>query len=222
MVLQEAVLEPTQNQFLTFEDAVIISRQIEDFFNSPESDEMILALSQAFNLGIKENFVVHVEQIEKNCEECMGCHNGSCILGCFSNDDPNKVCFWDEAIEAVIGTKLIVHEYGHVIFDQIFTTKLSEEDAFAQSEAFAQFMEDNFIISLAFCANCSEHPIGEAPTILEGENEIHEMMHAGEMIDSLIGAVIGGVGFAIGGALIALMANQLLSPEDVPPDVIVE
>ncbi|KKK48371.1 hypothetical protein LCGC14_3145800, partial [marine sediment metagenome] len=41
MVLQQAVLEPTQNQFLTFDDAVIISRQIEDYFNSPESDETI-------------------------------------------------------------------------------------------------------------------------------------------------------------------------------------
>lgn len=222
MVLQQAVLEPTQNQFLTFDDAVIISRQIEDYFNSPESDETILALAQGFNLGIKENFVVHVEEIQKNCEECMGCHNGSCILGCFSNDNPNKVCFWDEAIEAVIGTKLIVHEYGHVIFDQIFTTELSEQDAFEQSEAFAQFMEDNFVISLAFCTNCSNYPIGEAPTIMEGKGETHQMMHVGDMVDSLIGAVIGGIGFAIGGALIALAANQLLSPEDVPPVIIAE
>ena len=215
MVLQGSVLEQSLNQFLTFEDAVIISRQIEDFFNSPESDPTIMALAETFNLGIKENFFVHVDHIEKNCKECMGCHNGSCLLGCFISDS-SKVCYWDEAIEAVIGTKLVVHEYAHVIFDQIFTNDLSEEDSFELSERFAQFMEQNFSVSLSFCTNCSDHPVGDAPTILPVEDEEKpSMMHFEDMTDAFIGAVIGGLGFGIGAAALTLVFNQFLAPEEV-------
>jgi len=214
MASQQMILEPNQQQFLTFEDAVIISRQLEDYFNSPESDQFIFAVSETFNLGIKENFHVHVDQIEKNCSECMGCHNGSCILGCFMSKDPSKVCYWDEAIEAVLGTKLIVHEYAHVIYDQIFTNDLSEDDAFEQSELFAQFLEQNFQISLSFCTNCSPGPISSAPTITS-KDDPHDFMHFEDMTDAFIGAVIGGIGFGIGAAALTLIFDQFIGPEEV-------
>jgi len=214
MVLQEMILEPNQPQFLTFEDAVIISRQLEDFFNSPESDQFIFAVSETFHLGIKQNFNVHVDQIEKNCSECMGCHNGSCILGCFMSQDPSKVCYWDEAIEAVLGTKLIVHEYAHVIWDQIFTNDLSEDESFEQSELFAQFLEQNFQISLSFCTTCSSTPVGPAPTIT-AKDDRHSLMHIDDMADQFIGAVIGGIGFGIGAAALTVIFNQFTGPEEV-------
>lgn len=208
-----AVLEPEfSDQFLTFDNAVIVSRHLEDYFNSPESDPVLIHLAQTFGLGIKPNFVVHVAKIEKNCPECMGCHNGSCILGCFMDDDPSTLCYWDEAIEAVIGSKLIVHEYAHVIFDQVFENDLSEDDSFALSEQFAEYMERNFKISPNYCVNCSNVPMREPELI---DLEISPFMHIPDMADALIGAVIAGFGFGIGAGTLAFIFDQLTGPEKV-------
>lgn len=212
---QQAVLEPEfSDQFITFDNAVFISRQLEEFFNSSESDLLLISLAKRFGLGFKPDFIVQVKEIRKNCPECMGCHNGSCILGCFWSDDPSTLCFWDEAIEAVIGTKLIVHEYGHVIFDQVFTTKLSGDDAFVQSEEFAQFLERNFKISPIFCTNCSSIPMHE-PELQEIEINTH--MGFEDMSDAFIGAVIGGIGFGIGAAALTLIFNQFVNPQQREP-----
>lgn len=190
------------DQFLTFDNAVQISRQIEDFFNSPDSDQVLFALQKKFpNLRFKDNFFIKVESIEKNCEECMGCNDNECILGCFVDENPNKLCFWDEALEEVIGTKLVVHEYGHVIFDQVFENDLSEELAFRQSEEFAQFFENNFEISVEFCENCSQKPL---------ENHVRvSNMHINEMADQFIGSIIGGLGFGIGSIVLSFLILKL-------------
>ena len=210
------VLEQTPgDQFLTFDDAVIISRRIEDFFNSPESDQLIISLAQKFHLQIRENFIVHVENIEKNCKECMGCHAGSCVLGCFISEpgEPQRVCFWEEAIEAIIGTKLIVHEYGHVVFEQVFQVDMTDDDDFIKSEQFAQQFEASFRISPGFCSNCSDQPLSEF--IAE---KVHEHMTAEDVGDQFFGSIISGVGLGIGFAIIgvatAFATTQLLTPED--------
>ena len=210
---QQAILEPEfSDQFLTFDNAVVISRQLEEFFNSQESDPVLIHLARTFGLEFKPNFIVQVKEIRKNCPECMGCHNGDCILGCFMNEDPSTLCYWDEAIEAVIGTKLIVHEYGHVIFDQVFTTKLSGDDAFVQSEQFAQYLERNFKISPIFCQNCNSVPLHEAD--LKGIEFVHII--AGEdMLNEFIVAIIAGIGFGIGAATLAFAFDQLTGPEEV-------
>lgn len=211
--MSSSVLQPEfSDQFLTFEDALIISRQLEAFFNSPESDQILAHLAQTFGLQFKENFVVHVNSIEKNCKECMGCHAGNCILGCFMDSDPSKLCFWDEAIESVIGTKLIVHEYAHVIFDQVFENDLSDEDAFEMSEQFAQYMERNFKISPSFCLNCSSTPL-HPPNLID--IEINSMMHIGDMADAFLGAIIAGIGLGIGAGTLAFIFEQLTGPEEV-------
>ncbi len=210
LVLQEVITDRLENkQFLRFEDAVSLSRQIEAFFNSPESDQIIIELAEKFNLGVKENFVVNVPTIEKNCKECMGCHAGGCILGCFISGpgEPQKVCFWDEAIEAVIGTKLVVHEYGHVIFEQIFTNNLDEERAFQISEDFAQFMENNFTIDTSSCFNCSQEPLSESSLVPGNpQNELIDTIT--ETPSRFLEAIIFGIGLGIGAAALGVVINQ--------------
>lgn len=185
-------------QFLSFEQAVPVCESVESFFNSPESDQVILKLQQRFpNLEIKEDFVVKTQAIKKNCPECMGCKDDYCTLGCFRTD-PATVCLWEEALESIIGTKLIVHEYGHVIYDQVFANDLSEDEEFEQSEEFAMFMENNFTISLDFCEGCSEDPTQ------------HNMsMTLGDLEDSALDSIIVGIGFAFGAFVFAIIANWL-------------
>lgn len=140
-------------EFLTFEDAKTVTYQIINFFNSPDSDPTITALANQFNLGIRDTFLVTVTSIEKNCPECSGCHGGSCTLGCHISQDngsAGKLCYWDKALTEVAGTKLIVHEMGHVIYDQIFIDNLSPKDSFNQSERFAQYMENHYDFDMSF------------------------------------------------------------------------
>jgi len=187
-------------QFLTFEQAVPVCESVESFFNSPESDQVILTLQQKFpNLKIKEDFVVETKEIKKNCPECMGCEDDYCTLGCFRTD-PATVCLWEEALESIIGTKLIVHEYGHVIYDQVFVNDLSEDEEFEQSEEFAMYMERTFTISLEFCDGCSEDPAEQISS-----------MTVEHMQDSAIDSIIAGVGFAFGALIFALIVNFAIS-----------
>ena len=201
-------------QFLTFDDAVEISKQIEAFFNSTDSDEIILDLQKRFpNLSVKENFFVHVQNIEKNCGECMGCKEDSCILGCFFDEvNFNKVCFWDQALEKIIGTRLIIHEYGHVIYAQIFANDLGPEQEFEQSEEFAQFFEDNFSVSVEFCENCSEKP-------LEKHLKVSNF-HMGEIVDQFVFSIIGGLGFGIGSIVLAWVIQKLASKQSQEIEVV--
>ena len=215
MVLQEVILDRLETkQFLKFEDAVTLSRKIENFFNSPESDSIIIDLAERFNLGIKENFIVHVDNIEKNCQECMGCHAGGCIAGCFITDpgQPQRVCFWEEAIEAVLGSKLVVHEYGHVVFDQIFTNQLNENDAFQLSEQFAQYMEDNFTVSLEDCVGCSTTPLSESSIIKQDNHE--QGITGNQSTDKILEGFLFGLGLAVSGGIIAILISRATKSND--------
>ena len=197
-------------QFLDFDQAVIISREVENYFNDPKSDNDIIFLARKFNLGIRENFVVSTKAILRNCPECSGCHNEVCTLGCFDSE-ANVVCLWDQALEEIIGTKLILHEYGHVIYDQIFTNELSEEEAFEQSEEFAQFVENNFDIAVDNCLTCSETPLmkvfrktGYMDMTPEGITGIS----AQEMKAEVTRGIIAGLSLAIGGAIFAYIISK--------------
>lgn len=191
-------------QFLNFDDGVIVAKRVEDFWNGPESDQEIFFLAKKFNLTIRNDFVVQTKEVRKNCPECMGCKNEFCTLGCFDSDS-NVVCLWDKALEEIIGTKLILHEYGHVIYDQIFETNLSEDEAFEQSEQFAQYIEDNYTIALEFCEGCSENQI---------QARI-QRMHAGEMMDHALEGIIAGFALAAGAAGFALAASKFLSKDKI-------
>lgn len=159
-------------QFLSFDDAVKITRQLIDYYNSPASDDVLLFMADKFHLQIKPDFTVHVNSIHKNCPECSGCKCGECILGCYethTRDKPGVLCYWDEALEYQLGTRLIVHELGHVIYDQVFDSGLPEAQDFDQSEQFAMYMENHFDINMQFMARTNTmtiHPrlqrIGEA------------------------------------------------------------
>jgi len=134
-------------RFLTFEDAVSMTNEMINYFNSPVSDSIVFSMANRFNLQIKENFVVSVTSINKNCSECSGCHGGKCTLGCYvsqESGDPGRLCYWDKALTEVVGSKLVLHEMGHVIYDQIYFSNLPEEQNFNLSEKFAQYMENNF------------------------------------------------------------------------------
>ena len=141
---------------LSFNDAVSLTHQIIAFFNSPLSDPTIFFLADKFNLKIKENFTVNVQSIEKNCKECSGCHGGSCTLGCYISQESGSVgrlCYWDKALTEVAGTKLVVHEMGHVIYDQIFSDGLNPDASFDKSEVFAQFVENHYDFDMSFHDN---------------------------------------------------------------------
>lgn len=138
---------------LTFDDAVVITKQLIDYYNSPDSDDVILYMADKFDLKVKPDFTVKVTSIDRNCPECSGCHGGNCILGCYethSRDDPGKLCYWDQALEKELGTKLIVHEMGHVIYDQVYDSGLPEDQDYDQSEKFAMYMENNFDLNMDY------------------------------------------------------------------------
>ena len=207
-------------QFLDFDNARIVSQKVEDYFNSPQSDQDIIFLAKKFNLQIKEDFLVHTSEVRRNCPECMGCKNDSCILGCFDSDT-DVVCLWDLALEEIIGTKLILHEYGHVIYDQIFIDDLDEDDSFEQSEAFAQFVEDNFTISLEFCEGCSDTEI-KAKVMRKGFklNQLHlpgvedvTGMTGTEMRSEAFRGIIAGLSLALGAAIFAVALNAVFGQD---------
>lgn len=142
-------------QLLTFDQAAQISHQLEDYFNSPDSNDVILFMADKFNLRVKPDFTVRITSIQENCPECSGCKCGECILGCYethSRNTPGKLCFWDTALESVLGTKLIVHEFGHVIYDQIYDSGLPSAEDYDMSEKFAMYMENNFDLNMQYLA----------------------------------------------------------------------
>lgn len=145
-------------ELLSYNDAVVITKQLIDYYNSPDSDQVLLFMADRFNLRIKPDFTVHVNSIHKNCPECSGCKCGECILGCYETHvrgQPGDLCYWDQALEYKLGTKLIVHEMAHVIYDQVYENSLSEKDAFDQSEQFAMYMENHFDVNMQYMAHTS-------------------------------------------------------------------
>lgn len=147
--------------FLSFEDAVSLTNQMVAFFNSERSDAIINALADKFGLEVRNPFYIHVDEISRNCKNCMGCHGGSCVLGCMTGDiNAAKICYWDEALEQRVGTKLVKHEFGHLLYEQGFNDGLPEDLHFDRSEVFAQFIEKNLNLDMNFApGGISSNPV---------------------------------------------------------------
>lgn len=146
--------------FMSFEDAVFFSERLIDFFNSPSSDPVLLMLGNQWNLQLKPDHTIMVDSIEKDCPECMGCNDKGCILGCYiEHRIINKICFWETALKEVVGSRLITHEFGHVLFSQAYeTSHFSDSEDFETSEKFASFVENNFELDFGFDPDGFEEP----------------------------------------------------------------
>lgn len=147
-------------KFLDFNQAVDLSELLLNYFNSPQGRPTVVMLGDEFRLKTKENFRLVVTKYEKNCPDCMGCTaKDGCILGCFKTPS-DHVCYWDQALEKILGTKLVTHEMAHVLFEFAYDVgQMSKEKIFETSEKFAQFVEKNFTTNLVFCEQCQEYEI---------------------------------------------------------------
>jgi hypothetical protein len=134
---------------LSYNDAVVITHKLVAYLNNPDSDGIIEQMGTVFNLKYRNGFYLHVSSIQRNCPECTGCHKNMCTLGCYI-DGEDKVCYWDKALDSILGTKLIVHEIGHLVYRQAFISDLPPEQDFQQSEQFAQYFETHFDINPQF------------------------------------------------------------------------
>lgn len=162
--------------FLTFDDAVSMTNQLISFLNDGLIDTELEALAKKFKIRLKENRTFHVDEINRNCPECSGCHAGGCILGCFKHSSSSSVlCYWDKALDSIIGSKLVVHEMFHLIFEQGYDNDLPEDEAFELSEKFAMFGEENFDFHLRFDPDeINSNPIIESLTIPEISGKISD------------------------------------------------
>lgn len=146
-------------KFLDFDQAVDLSERLVDFSNSPQGLETFKTISQQTGLKVKDTYKVYVNKYERNCSDCSSCSDKGCVLGCLKTPSFH-VCYWDKALEEIIGTKLVMHEIGHLWFDQVFDTKGMDQDQFFdESEKFAQYVENNFTDNLAWCAECKRYEI---------------------------------------------------------------
>ena len=173
--------------FLNFDDAVSLTDQLLNMLNSGKYNNVLDHLGKVFNLERRQNFRLHYDRINKNCPECSGCHNGGCILGCLKHGpgEPTVFCFWDDALESILGTKLVLHEVGHLIKEQGFHSRLSGQEDYDQSEKFAQYVEDHFDVNLQF-----------APTDFRSYPKIHNLTLA-QVGDSVTNGFLFGVGLSI-------------------------
>jgi hypothetical protein len=89
-----------------------------------------------------------------NCTECNVNGHGERIAGCY-HEDRKSICYLDKALtHRPIGKKLIYHEMGHAIYDQVFNNSLSKEESFLKSEevathienTFPEFLEENLLV----------------------------------------------------------------------------
>jgi len=147
-------------KFLDFNQAVDLSELLLDYFNSPQGRPTVVMLGNEFGLTTKENFMLSVSKYEKNCPDCMGCTKEDvCVLGCFKTPS-DSVCYWDKALEKILGTKLVAHEMAHVLFEFAYEIgEMSKEKMFETSEKFAQYVENNFTSNLVYCDQCQEFEI---------------------------------------------------------------
>lgn len=187
---------------ITFEDAVILTNLLQGFINTDQGRLILAEMGRQFDLELKDNFVIKYGTITKNCPECMGCnHQGSCILGC-TKIPGFDLCYWDEALEQIVGTQLVIHELAHVWFPQAFVHNMDpdSDEFFELSEEFAQFVEEKFSESLVFCTVCQDFVIDlkvlekEFPTIWE---------------NVFVSSVIVGFAFAIGSFLATLIIGSI-------------
>ena len=139
---------------LAFEQAKTLTYRMIDWFNSANSDAYLHGISQRFNLKIKPDFTVRINSIGMNCSHCNVNAHGERIAGCY-HETNKTICYLDKALtHRPIGKKLIYHEMGHAIYDQVFNNDLSPEQSFLKSEeiathienTFPEFLEENLLI----------------------------------------------------------------------------
>jgi hypothetical protein len=184
---------------LAFEQAKSLTYRMVDWFNSSNSDAYIYGISQRFNLKIKDDFTVRINSINMNCSICKVTSHGERIAGCY-HETNKSICYLDKALtHRPIGKKLIYHEMGHAIFDQIYNNSLSPQESFLKSEEVAMYIENTF------------------PEFLEENLLIHHFVHDTNMIentftevvkDNVIRGVVWGAGFTIGAILISNLLNK--------------
>ncbi len=181
-------------ELISYDEAVIMSKHIEAYFNSPASDQTILNLSDKFKVDLKDGFVVEVKTFSKNCQDCKGCHSGKCTLGCYK-PSADTVCYWDKALEAAIGTKLVTHEMGHVIYEQVFDDKLdvNSQPHYDKSEEFAQYFENYFDIDMSFQPQGVADPVSSPKAALK--DTIGTSWKQGLIVYGIMGAIIIGAWF---------------------------
>ena len=191
---------------LAFEQAKTLTYRMIDWFNSSDSDSYIHGISQRFNLKIKPDFTVRISNIGMNCSECDHNSKGERIAGCY-HEDKKSICYLDKALtHRPIGKKLIYHEMGHAIYDQVFNNDLSPEESFIKSEevsmhienTFPEFLEENLLI---------HHSIGDVD-----EKELVSTDITKDVIKfNLVRGIVWGMAFSVG----ALLVSSLVNPKKI-------
>lgn len=176
-------------EFLEFDDAVVLSNLLTNFVNSTDGRRVMQFLADRFELKLKPNYQIQLGEIRKDCPDCMGCHQGVCILGCLKLPQ-NEMCFWEKALKRIIGTRLVVHENAHLWFIQGFEIQFMDKNQFyEEGEKFAQYVENNFTKSLVFCEKCQSFVIN-LPTL--------KHIGMGEAGEEVVHAILFGAGIGIG------------------------
>lgn len=186
---------------LTFEDSVILTDLMISYSNTQQGKEILGQIGNKFNLKLKPDFKIWRGSITKNCADCSGCFNGRCILGCMKTPGYN-LCYWDMALEKIVGSGLVVHEVAHIWFDQAYVHEFKEDskEFHEQSEKYAQYVENQFTSSLAFCLECQDFVI-----------DLKQLSSTfnGFFTHPVIASLIIGVGFGVGSALVILIVGHL-------------
>ena len=189
-------------KFLDFNQAVDLSELLLDYFNSSQGRPTVIMLGNEFGLTIKENYKLNVSKYEKNCPDCMDCtEKDGCILGCFKTP-ADHVCYWDKALEKILGIRLVTHEMAHVLFEFAYDTgNMSKDEMFKTSEKFAQYVENNFTSSLVFCDQCQEFEI-------ELKHELHPILKG--LSDSAVRIVESIIIIAVTGIIASFVTYKLI------------
>lgn len=186
---------------LTFEDAVILTDLLINYINTDQGKNILNQIGKKFNLRLKDNFMIKRGDILKNCPDCSGCHQGLCILGCMKTPGYD-LCYWDEALEKIAGTGLITHELGHIWYGQAYENDFDSNNKkyLEQSEKYAQYVEDQFTNTLAFCLECQDFVI-----------DLKKLSRnfQGIMDNQIINGLVLGIGFGIGSFIAALLIGTI-------------
>lgn len=202
MVTHNLVYDKEGNgTMLTFEDAVTLTHLLVEYFNTDMGKNILGEIGQHFNLKLKDSFDITIGKISKNCPDCSGCHQESCILGC-TKTPGYDMCYWDEALKKIVGTGLVVHETAHVVYGQAYENPLSENSKgyFEQSEQYAQYVENKFTDSLVYCLECQDFVI---------DLKRLSTRFSSVMDNQVVSGIITGIGFGIGSFAAALLIGVL-------------
>ena len=186
---------------LAFNQAKTLTYRMIDWFNSANSDAYLHGISQRFNLKIKDDFTVRINSIGMNCSECDHNSNGEKIAGCY-HENKKSICYLDKALtHRPIGKKLIYHEMGHAIYDQVFNNDLLPKESFIKSEevathienTFPEFLEENLMIHHA--------AFGVDP-----QDDIRTLAFSAK--DTIIKGILWGVAFTTGAILMSSILDR--------------